>query len=161
MFNRNTLYTHYYTPDSNRLDMQTLNGNQNIPIDDPTWYPIAELSLDEVVLNQEKIVEFTAEPLIQTIRELSLPVEYIKRIEGTITEAIRGVNSSLNYCEQGPSVCIYLYFKKKLMDSVQQTGDQMNGGWGYYLIERNRDLLNGCCEQLCRVVEVYLYNEGE
>jgi len=141
--------------------MQTINGNQKIPMDDPTWYPLAELSLDALVLDAERIADFTAEPLIHAMQALSLPPEYLKRIEGTITEAIKGVERPLNHCEQRSPVRICLFCKKELMDSVQQSGDQMNGGWGYYLIERNRDLLNGRCKKLCYMLEVYLYNEGE
>jgi hypothetical protein len=38
---------------------------------------------------------------------------------------------------------------------------QLNGGWGYFLVERSEATLPGSLENRQECVELYLYREGE
>ena len=141
--------------------MQRANDNQDLIVDDPAWFFIADFSLGEAASEEEIFAELTAGSLFHTIRELGLSSEDTRRIAGSITASIRGASDLSDHCSSNLSVRICLFCNRSGMDSVYQPGDQIKGGWGYYVIERGRDLLNIPRKESCRELELYLYKEGE
>lgn len=141
--------------------MQTGNHNHENNNDDPTWHFIAEFSLDEVTFDEFMATELTAGSLFQAMRDRGIPPECIERIKGTIVETVRGARGSFYHSLPGLPVRVCLFSNKRKTDKGHRSGDQMNGGWGYYLIERGKDFLNVPWQECPRVVELYLYKEGE
>ena len=122
---------------------------------------MGDFSLGEATSDEVMTAELTAGMLFQAIRELGLPPEHIERIAGTITAIVREGDSRFNHCSPGLPARICLFCNRKGMDSVHQPGDQMKGGWGYYVIEQGRDFLHIPWQEPCRELELYLYREGE
>ena len=135
--------------------------NDKLIFEDPTWSSVAEFSPGDNFKDEEEAAVLMVSPLFQTIRRLGLPPEYLKRIEGTVSETTRGARRQSHPCLQDLPVRIRLFCNNKTLDRLYHSGGQVNGGWGYYVIERSRDLPNASCRDLCRVVEIYLYREGE
>jgi hypothetical protein len=127
---------------------------------DPTWYLIAEFLLNEITLNEDRTVELTTGSPFQTVQDLGISQEYIKRIERTITEMAKGARDSFDPTMADLPVHIRVYCNKKTVDEVHHSGDQMNGGWGYYVIERGRNLPDVPSQESYRVLELYIYKEG-
>lgn len=140
--------------------MQAENGNPEVNRDDPTWHFIADFSLNEVTFAEFMATELTTGSLFQAMREQNIPVECIERIKGTISEIVKGVRSSFRHRLPDLPVRFCLFSNKTAKARVRDSGDQMNGGWGYYVIERGRDFLNATCQECPRVVELYIYEEG-
>jgi hypothetical protein len=141
--------------------MQEENDTHKMIFEDPTWSSIAEFSPGDDFTDEDGSTVLMVGPLFQTIRRLGLPPEYLKRIEGTVSETTRGARSQSHPCSQDLPVRIRLFCSKKTLGRLYHSGGQVKGGWGYYVIERSRDLPNASCRDLCRVVEVYLFREGE
>jgi hypothetical protein len=141
--------------------MQETNDNHNLIFEGSTWYSVAELSSDEAGCNDEQAAVLMDRSLFQTMQRLGLPPEYIKRMEATLSEAARGAGNPSNPCLQDVPVRIRLLCSKRTFDRLNQSDDQLKGGWSYYVIEKSRDLPNDYYQDPCRMVEIYLYKEGE
>ena len=133
----------------------------NHPQNNPTWHFIAEFLLDEVNLDEFLASELTAGPLYQAMQERNVPVECIVRIKRTIAETIKGVTSSFNHSLSDLPVRISLFSNIKGTEYARYPGDQLHGAWGYYLIEKGRNFVDAPFRKSPRVVELYLYKEGE
>ena len=141
--------------------MQEENDTHKLIFEDSTWSSVAEFSPGDNFKDEEEAAVLMVSPLFQTIRRLGLPPEYLKRIEGTVSETASGARRQSHPCLQDLPIRIRLFCTNKTLDRLYHSGGQVNGGWGYYVIERSRDLPNASCRDLCRVVEIYLYREGE
>lgn len=127
----------------------------------PTWHFIAEFLLDEVNLDEFLTSELTAGSLYLAMRERGVPVECIGRIKGTIVETIKRVNRSFNHSLSDLPVRISLFSNIKGTEYARYPGEQLHGAWGYYLIEKGRNFVDAPFRESPRVVELYLYKEGE
>lgn len=135
--------------------------NINHPQDNPTWHFIAEILLDEENLDNFLASELTAVSLYQAMQERGVPVECIVRIKRTIAETIKGVTSSFNQSSSNLPVRISLFSNIKGTEYARFSGDQLHGAWGYYLIEKGRNFVDAPFRESPRIVELYLYKEGE
>jgi hypothetical protein len=141
--------------------MQTANDYREFKNNDPIWYFIAEYSLNEVARDENLEPGLMAGSLYQTIRDLGVPTDCLSKIEGTITGTAREAMSHINYSSPNLPVHIRLFCQRKTIDGERHFGDQMKGGWGYFLIEKGRDIPASSHEKSYCVAELYLYREGE
>lgn len=141
--------------------MEVENSNPEVDHDDPTWQLIAEFSLNEGILAEFLATELTVGSIFHAMRDQRIPVDCIKRIKGTIAETVKGARSSFPRRLPDSHVRISVFSNKKAKARVHHSGDQIIGGWGYYVIEKGRDLLNATCQDCPREVELFIYEEGE
>jgi hypothetical protein len=131
--------------------MQTANDHQKIMNDPMDWYLIAEGSIDK-----DLEIEIMPGSPFQILRKLGLPPEYIKRVERTIIQTAQGAADDFHFGSLNAPVEIHLFCHKRMVDRLGYSEEQVNGGWGYYDIERG----NTSSEESHRVIEIYLYKEG-
>lgn len=164
------------------MNIQTSNADKHGTSHDPVWQFLAEYPLSEFLSDQDKGGEPTAELLFQTMRELGIPPRYLEDINITLAEFAK---EALLHFEQRSNELpglIRVFCQKKMIgdansaktsgiyngklavehaQNIQHSGTKMNEGWGYYVIERDRDLASNPGKESFRVVEFYLYKEGE
>jgi hypothetical protein len=162
--------------------MQTSNADQSIRPDDPVWYFLAEYSLSEFTADLNVGEKLMAGSLFQTVRELGIPPEYVENIEMMLTGFAK---EALVHFKQGGLELpgrIRIFCQKKMIDNansaktsrpydteqtlehaqfVHHPGTKINGGWGYFLIERGGDVSTGSSASSWNSVDLYLYKEGE
>ena len=134
--------------------MYTSSDPQKSITNNSLWFFLAEYSLSEFVPSQDPGDELTAELLPQMMRELGIPLKYIKNIDMTLTGFAK---EALVHFKQGSLELpgrIRVFCQKKLIDEANSTktprlshgesipikcppGTILNGGWGYFIIERS------------------------
>ena len=143
---------------------------------------VAELLISEVTLAESLEAGFSIEMPCHITRELGLPPETIKKVEGTIIETVREAMDQLDIEQPNLLFEVRFYYSKKVahvlsqmksskpgssersMELVQeftQSKIPLNGGWGYFLVERGKDSLENSNLGSRQVIELYLYKEGE
>jgi len=162
--------------------MQTSHANQESRSKDLVWYLLGEYPLSEFLSDLDKGCELMDGSLLHTMRELGISLEYLENIGKTL----RGfANEVLMHFIQGSSelsVHIRVFCQKKIIDNVNYaktsrlynaeesmehaqiihpSSTKMNGGWGYFLIERGGNVSTGSCVSARNSVDLYLYKEGE
>lgn len=164
------------------MNIQTSNADKHGTSNDPVWQFLAEYPLSEFLSDHDKGGEHTAGLLFQTMRELGIPPEYLEDINITLAGFAK---EALVHFEQRSIELpgrIRVFCQKKMIGDansaktsgpydanqamehaqiIHPSGTKMNEGWGYYVIERDRDLASNPGKESCRVVELYLYKEGE
>jgi len=161
--------------------MQTSNADLNIRSNTPVWYLLAEYALNEIMVDHGKGDELAAGFLFQPFRELGAPPEWIGNIEMKLTGFAKKAQVPIKQGRLERSGSIRVFCQKKVIDKVNSTnasrpehtvqtmehtpfidpsGTIMNGGWGYFIIERSGDYA-GSSERSHPIVELYLYKEGE
>ena len=162
--------------------MQTSSADQNIRSNNPVWYLFAEYSLSEIVTKNSKGDELTAGFLFQPFQELGVPNEWIGNIEMTLSAFAKKVLVvPFKQRRLEISASIRIFCQKKVIDDVNSTnasrpehtvqtmehipfidpcGTSMNGGWGYFIIERSGDYA-GSSQRFHPFIDLYLYKEGE
>jgi hypothetical protein len=162
--------------------MQTPNSNKSIRPNNPAWHLLAEYSLSEFLSELNTGDKLKAGLLLQTVRELGLPPEYVENIEMML---IGFAKEALEHFKQGGFELpgrIRIFCQKKMIDDsnpaktsipynteqmleqpqiVHRPGKKMYGGWGYFLIERGDDVSTVSSVRSWNSVELYLYREGE
>ena len=162
--------------------MQISNANHDLRSDDPVWYFLSEFSLSEFMSDYDRRNELTAGFLTQTVRGLGISPECVENIEMKLTGFTK---DALAHFKQGRLESpgrIRVFCQKKAIDDANSTktsgpynteqamehaqiihhsGTKMNGGWGYFLIERGGNVSAGSCVSSWNSVDVYLYKEGE
>ena len=128
-------------------------------IDSP-WNFFGEFLLDGVNSDEFMATELQAGSLFQALREWGIPLECIERIRRTMAKTVKGKQRSLTHSSPDLTVRVSLFSNCKT-ESTPRSGALLNGAWGYYLIERGREFLNSPLRGSPRVVELYLYKEGE
>lgn len=160
--------------------MKTSKDNQDYEFNDPEWYFLAEYPLDKLPADLEDRPE--AGLLFQTITGLGMDPELLNNIERMLIGLVREVMEQRNYGRYEPPPNIRLFLQKKTVDGatlfkstiqfeakqtknstqiIHHSGPVINGGWGYFLVERGGRFQpssprNAYCE-----VDLYIYKEGE
>jgi hypothetical protein len=161
--------------------MNNSNLNQNLNSNDATWYLLTECSLVEFVSEIDRGDELKSRLLFQRIRELDIPSRCVNKIEMTLTGFAR---EALIHSKQAGLELqgrIRVFCQKKLIDDpniaktsrpshtgrtmqpvqmIHHPVTRMDGGWGYFLIERGG---NDCADfplSSYHLVDLYLYKEG-
>jgi len=141
--------------------MQTAIDTHEFKNDDPTWDFIAEYSITELIGDEDIEADLKAASLFQTLHELGLPPECLKKLEGTITVTAREARRHLLRGRPNLSVHIRLFCQRTPEDGLPHLKKQTNGGWGYYIIEKGGDFPSTIGYKYHRVAELYLYKEGD
>jgi len=166
----------------NQGNVQTSNGRQHIRSNHLEWYLLAEYALSEMMPDNGKRDELTAGFLYRPFRALGIPPECIESIEMTLTgfanEAL--VPFKQGRPEQPGSIRVFCpkkiiadadsaktlvpYYAEPGMEqapAIPYPGTNMNGGWGYFLIERGGNLSADSSVSSWNSIDLYLYKEGE
>jgi hypothetical protein len=162
--------------------METSNTKQKFSSDDPVWILLADLSLGDFLSDQDRREEPTAGYLLQTVRELGMPLECMENIAMLVTEF--ATESPVHYKQEGSEISarIRIFCQKKIVDGVNAAratsrpchteqamhhspmildfGTKMNGGWGCFLIRRGANVSDDASLSSPHVVDLYLYREG-
>ena len=163
--------------------METSNTKQDFRSDDPVWVLLAELSVRDFWSDHERRDEPTTGYLLQTVRELGMPLECMENIAMLVTEFVK--ESPVHYKQEGSEISarIRIFCQKKIVDGVnaaratsrpchtEQTmhhspmildfGTKMNGGWGCFLIKKGGNVSNDASLSSHPLVDLYLYREVE
>lgn len=157
--------------------MQTSNTNQESRSNDLEWYLLGEYSLSKFLSSHEKRGELTAALLSQTMRDLGIPQEYLENIDRALTGYAK---EALEHFKQGGLELpgrIRVFCQKKMVaaansekisrlynseqaQNIHPPSTIMNGGWGYFIIERSADNASPS-ERFHPYIDLYLYKEGE
>lgn len=149
--------------------------NQPSRPDKPLWCFLGEFPLGEL---NDHGTEETASigTLYQTIRDLGIPQECQYPIIQTLTDCAQ---LAMVHDRPGTPVVIRLFCQERIsMDEnpaepmrpkpavsgkeiIQQAQPNINGGWGYFLVERMGDSPINISGGLPYIVDLYLYQEEE
>lgn len=161
--------------------MQTSNAKQKSRPEDPVWYRLAELSLRDFLSDYDRRDESAAGSLFQMVREMGMSAEFMENIVGTLAvfakEALmRDKQGRLEFpgririfCQKGilddakstkTSRPYHTKQGKKHTQSFPESGTNMIGGWGYFMIEGGGDLPSHSSAAPHKYVDLYLYKEG-
>jgi len=143
------------------------------------WCFLAEYSLSKF-LDEPGTGDWTASGLLsQTVQELGIPVECINHIGMTLRSFAREALAHYQQERTDLPGRIRIFCQKKLVDNVYSaktsrtyhtehamehaqliidSGKKMNGGWGYFIIERSGGEA-GSSERSSLLVDLYLYQE--
>jgi len=162
--------------------MQTSNDDNNSIFNDPEWYFLAEFTLSELMVDVDQRGEPTVGLIHQTIRGLGITPECLDNIERALTRFAKKAMADLDRGRSELPVYIRSFCQKKTVEDVnlpksssqfteQQRVDpikiihhsegDLNGGWGYFLVERRGGLAPNSTGSTYSLVDLYLYKEGE
>lgn len=160
--------------------MRTSKDNQNYEFNDPEWYFLAEYPLDK--LPADLADRPTAGLLFQTITGLGMDPELLNNIERMLIGLAREVMEQRNHGRYASPANIRLFLQKKTIDGatlfkstiqfeakqtknstqiIHHSGLVINGGWGYFLVERGGGFQAGSPRDACGEIDLYIYKEGE
>ena len=162
--------------------MQTSNATKNSRSNDPVWYLLAELSLKDFFSNHDQRDKPAAGSLFQILQELGISTECMENIARTLAGfAIEAFARGKQGRQEFPGR-IRIFCQKKIIDdansvkasrlyhtkqgkkhaqSFPDSGADMIGGWGYFMIDRGEDLPSSSSSIPHNYVDLYLYKEGE
>lgn len=162
--------------------MRISNANPNSISDDPVWYFLEEFSLSEFMPDQDIRDELTTGLLFQTVQFLGMPPECVENIEKALTGFVEDALLHFTHGKLQMSGCIRVFCQEKMLDLVNSTkssrpnntgqaiepapiichsNQKINGGWGYFLIERRENLSASSSASSGDSIDLYLYKEGE
>lgn len=131
------------------------NVNKHGRSNDPEWQLFAECPLSEFLSDHDKGDGLAAGLLDQTRQELGLPPERVENIEMTLSRFARKALARFNQGGFELPVHIRVFCQKKKVD------EKINGGWGYFLIERTEGSSDSLLMRSQHLVDLYIYREGE
>ncbi len=150
--------------------------------EDPLWYFLADVSLSEFMSDHDSRDHVPADVLFQTVRELGLSPECIFDITLTLTAFAQEALMRFKQGRVESPERIRIFCQRKMMagadpartsmpskarlglegaSAITYPGKKMNGGWGYFLIERGGDLSAPSPACSWNSIDLYLYQEGE
>jgi hypothetical protein len=162
--------------------MQTTNANPKSRHKDQGWIFLVEHSIDEFMLASHRVDEPAAGYLFQTMSDMGIPLECLKKMVRTLIEFVNQIMVQSTQRKREFPVVIRLFCQKRMIDEacvaktsrpydteqalehapfIHHPGTKMNGGWGYFLIERGNHVPTGGSGSSQKTVDLYLYKEGE
>ncbi len=162
--------------------MLTTNAIPKPSADDQGWVFLVEHSINDFTVANERGDDGTAGSLLPTVRDLGIPPECLKKMVRTLIEFAGQMIVPFNQGKAEYPLVIRLFCQKKLKDEtrsektsrhldtdhdkdhasfIHHPGSKMNGGWGYFLIERGGDVSASGSETSQKTVDLYLYKEGK
>lgn len=137
------------------MNGQTLNDNQNVGASDQAWVFLTEVSLPEFLGNIDMGDERKQDLLDHLTEELDIPPECLLKLEQVLSEFAREAAVRSKQEKIALPVSFRLFCQQKMVD------EQMNGGWGYFLIERTMGSVENPAVRSQHFVNLYIYQEGE
>ncbi len=162
--------------------MQTSNDFNNSILNDPEWNFLGEYTLSELIADVDIQSEFTARSVRQTIEGLGIPPECLNNIERILTRFARKAMTDLDQGRSENPVTIRTFCQKKTVEHVNSpkkssqftaqhrlepikifhhSDTEINGGWGYFLVDRRGGFAPNSTVSTSNLVDLYLYKEGE
>lgn len=160
--------------------MKKLNASQKLTSSDSAWYLFAESSLIDIISDVDHGYKLTAGPLFQKIQELDIPPQCIEKIERTLRGFVREALAHLEQSALELPWRIRVFCQINLIDvltsaktskpchseqnmeqvqMLHHPGTRMDGGWGYFMIERGGNVFTDSSLNSYRLVDLYLYKE--
>lgn len=161
--------------------MQTTNDSLKSKTTDPEWCFLGEFPLNELMVEMDNRDRTYSGLLFQTIRDMGLHPELLSKIECKVIGFVKEAVAQLNKRRSEKPTFIRLFCQKKTIEDVNSTKPSsqfsveltpeasqiirqsdvgINGGWGYFLIERTGDSLVETEERFNYFVDLFLYKEG-
>jgi hypothetical protein len=135
--------------------MQLSTEKQKLKSNNTEWYFLAEYSLSKYLPDDDAGNELAAGLRWHTSGELSILSVCAENIENIFTRFIKEALAHFRPGRFDPPIDIRLYCQKKMIN------EKMNGGWGYFLIERAEDSSDHSTVSPQHFIELYIYREGE
>ncbi len=159
------------------MDGQAPNVNLDHSTDVTAWYLLVEFSQEEFLSDRSRSVGLRAGFLSLLLQELDTLPEWAASLEALLARFAKEV---WEYGEQGGHVRVFC--QRKIIDegylereasqldrsgkrmerpqAIPDPGKKINGGWGYYAIEKGRDLTDAAYTEPCPIIEIYVYRES-
>ncbi len=145
------------------MDGQAPNVNFNSTADVAAWYLLAEFSLKEFLSDRSRSDGSMAGFLSLPHQELDTLPEWVASVEAMLA---RFAKEAWGHFEQDGRVRVFC--QRKIIDdgclkraqAILDPDKKMNGGWGYYAIEKGRDSTDAACKESCPIIEIYVYRES-
>ncbi len=159
------------------MDRQAPNVNFNDSADATAWDLLVEFSPEEFLSDRSRSDGLTAGFLPLPLHGLDSLPEWGASLEAILARFAKEVWGQF---EQGGRVRIFC--ERKILEdghlegaapqldpagqrmeraqAILDPGQKMNGGWGYYAIEKGRDSTGAGCTESCRIIEIYVYRES-
>ncbi len=117
---------------------------------DRAWQTLAEFTLTGEPGSESLAVE----GVVQAVRDLHLPSAHLERLKAIVAEAALNAMQRCNTIPQSGA----LISIRVLASRANAVGQQ---GWGFFLIERALNDARTRQDRSCRLIEVFLYLEGD
>lgn len=141
--------------------MPVVIDNQEIKYDHSIWALITQYLLSEDTRDEDIDVELMAGTLFQTMRALGLPPDSLRKFGENVIGIARQARKHIFGGRPNLPVYIRLFCQKTCLVGLPDVEKPTHGGWGYYIIERGGDFPSDFRYNYPRVVELYLYKEGD
>ena len=163
--------------------MQIPDAHPYCSPDDSEWYLLTEWPLSEFLSDLDQKDVLSTRLLFQAVRRLVMPSGCVEKIEMTLAEFAKEDWGRRKPGERGGLGQVRVFCQRKIIDaersgyaslqphSAGQATEQapmlfnlekkLNGGWGFFLIERGGIHSPGFAARMGDSVDVYLYKEGE
>jgi hypothetical protein len=162
--------------------MKTSNDTQNPRLNDPVWDLLGEFPLNELLVDMDLRDKPESGLLFQAIRDLGVRSVLLDIIEKKLIVFATEAQAQLSQrrLEAPIYVRLFCHIKPKEDDNstksssrhkAAQTSESrqlihryepdVNGGWGYFLVERGAGSQVGSSASNCNWIDLYLYKEGE
>lgn len=162
--------------------MNKTDRTRRIQPNNPVWHLLAEYSFSEFLPDQGEQDLIAARGLPPALREIGIPVEFIENIEMTLRSYAQEALAQFQhgFLDLPERMCIFC--QNELIEtasfaarsrqcrddhpaeqgsiSPRSIGD-MQGGWGYFLVERRRNYPTSYPAIPGITVDLYLYKEGK
>ncbi len=159
------------------MDGQPPNVNFHRSTDTTAWYLLAEFSLKEFLSERSRSDGWMAGFLSLPLQELDTLPEWVANLEALLARFAKEV---WGHSEQSGRV--RLFCQRKIIgdgyleraaspldpagrkmeggQAILDPGKKIDGGWGYYAIEKGGNFADAACKESCPVIEIYVYRES-
>lgn len=145
------------------MNRQAPNVNLDSTADAAAWYLLAEFSPQEFLSDRSRSDGFMAGLLSLPHQEMDTLPEWLAPLETLLARFAKEV---VGQFEQSGRVRVFC--QRKIIEdayleraaSQLDPGKKMNGGWGYYAIEKGRDFTDAAWTEPCHIIEIYVYRES-
>ncbi len=145
------------------MDGQAPNVKLNHSTDVTAWYLLVEFSPQEFLSDRSRSDGLMAGFLSLPLQQLDTLPEWVASVEAMLA---RFAKEAWGHFEPGGRVRVFC--QRKIIDdgcleraqAILDPGKKMNGGWGYYAIEKGRDSTGAAFTEPCHIIEIYVYRES-
>ncbi len=145
---------------------------------DPVWYLLADFPLGKFSPGHDRNDETMIGTLVHALQELGMPPESMKTIALTLSGFVKEAQGHFQpvrgwvriYAdhklrnEDRSTKTAQPYTAARAIEQIQkisQSSQNLNGGWGFFLIETGEKIPADSSQASWNSVDLYLYKEGE
>ncbi len=162
--------------------MNTSRQYNDLSINGPAWDFLAEFPLNELLIDMDLRNSAEAGLLFQTVKGLGVRAELLDIIEGKLTVFASRAVAQLNQRRFKALTIVRLFCQKQAIadENLQKpairfkpepgpnpsqvihcSAPEINGGWGYFLVERGGSSQPESMPGTNNWIDLYLYKEGK